>query len=124
MRPFNLDLWEAGEPVITRNGQKVEQLTKFDLGHKFMLAGVVDETFLLWEIDGSYFHDSEKSNFDLFHPDTRRFVLLVDDIKNGEVIPRGIVYYSHEAAIVAPSLSDFSKAKFLGVYELVKVEEP
>lgn len=120
MRPFNLDLWEAGEPVITRNGQKVEQLTKFDLDDKFILAGVVDDTLKVWSIDGKY-HDPV---FDLFHPDTRRFVLLVDDIKNGEVIPRGIVYYSHEAAIVAPSLSDFSKAKFLGVYELVKVEEP
>ena len=113
MRPFDFELWKAGEPVILRNGQKVEQLTKFDLSNKSMLAGVVDESFFLWEINGSYFSTDGQSNFDLVHPEKERWANIY---KHEDYECLGMVCYSLEEA----KLSANGRDNYIGTYKLVK----
>jgi hypothetical protein len=65
MEQFNLERALAGEPVITRDGREVTQLTKFDTIFCNPIFGVVDGRVESWFRDGSYTED-ETTSFDLF----------------------------------------------------------
>lgn len=66
MEKFNLERALAGEPVCTRSGKDVTQLTKFDTHENYPIVGVVDGCVKCWTIDGEYFDYSAKKPHDLF----------------------------------------------------------
>jgi len=64
MKQFNLEKALAGEPVVTRNGKKVTQLTLFEVDDKYPLSGVVDRSVICFTIEGEI--AIEENDFDLF----------------------------------------------------------
>jgi len=80
MKPFDLEKALAGKPVVTRDGNKVTQLTLFKTRRKQFLFGVVefddysnnyDNIIVTWDINGRYYNPydyikSNNDNFDLF----------------------------------------------------------
>lgn len=65
---FNLKNFLAGkyERFEASNRMKVTQLTYFPDGNPYVLAGVLKEDLLTWNIDGYYYNNDEESNLDLF----------------------------------------------------------
>lgn len=77
MKPFNLEDWKAGKPVITRNGDTVEQLTFFNTNDSsFKLAGVVLGILHRWNINGKFYCTELDSHLDLFHPEEEMWVAV------------------------------------------------
>lgn len=70
MRPFNLDLWKVGEPVITRDGRSVERLTYLEneAECEFKLMGVIDGDIHSWKVNGKHSKFEKDNDLDLFHP--------------------------------------------------------
>jgi len=66
MEKFDLERALAGEPVCTRDGREVAQLTKFDVKDKRCLVGVVDGMLLSWTYKGDCFGNGKESKYDLF----------------------------------------------------------
>lgn len=62
MKPFNLEKALAGEPVVTRDGRKVEQLTKLLVNGAIYLVGVwqsrTSSDMETWRSDGTEIEDS------------------------------------------------------------------
>jgi hypothetical protein len=65
MEQFNLERALAGEPVITRNGKEVKQLTRIDYDTDYVIFGVIDRELYRWTINGEYFVREEDGR-DLF----------------------------------------------------------
>ena len=65
-KQFNLAEALAGAKVVTRDGDEVTQLHKFDAVDEYCLIGVVNGTIQSWAIDGSYWSDVGSSTRDLF----------------------------------------------------------
>ena len=65
MKPFNLERVLAGDPVVTRQGGPVTQLTVFDTDEMDCIYGVVNRKVLSWCDSGQYFFGQENS-YDLF----------------------------------------------------------
>lgn len=55
--PFNLEKALTGEPVVTRDGKEVTQLTLFTVDSVYNLAGVVDGVLLRYTSEGEYLRD-------------------------------------------------------------------
>lgn len=73
MKPFNLEQALAGEPVVTRAGKPVTQLTKFDSNDSAMpLRGVTENKIQAWSSVGLY--SSGESRYDLFMATKKRTV--------------------------------------------------
>ncbi|HXK00725.1 MAG TPA: hypothetical protein VNF93_02425 [Buchnera sp. (in: enterobacteria)] len=70
MKPFDLEKALNGEPVITRNGYKVNQLKKYTVRCKKVIAGVIEDYNKIntWNIDGSFYRNQEDRR-DLFMED-------------------------------------------------------
>jgi len=75
MKPFNLDEALAGKPIITKDGQKVTELTRFSLTQKNCLIGVIDKTLYSWTIDGK-FTSRDESGMDLFMAPESKFLWI------------------------------------------------
>ena len=65
MKPFDLERALAGEPVVTRDGRPVTQLTLFEGIEGYCLFGVVDAAVRRWLI-GGYRNYGLNSSEDLF----------------------------------------------------------
>ena len=65
MKTFNLERALAGDPVITRAGEPVEQLHKFDTIENDCIFGVVEGEVYSWRIGGEFYKEGE-SDKDLF----------------------------------------------------------
>lgn len=68
MKPFNLDLALAGEPVITRNKNEVTQLHKFDvldLDAQELYAVIDDQQIESFYLNGQW-REKGESGYDLF----------------------------------------------------------
>jgi len=86
LKPFNLEEALANpERVITRDGRKVNQLTKFDIPQDFCLAGVIDDDFYTFTCDGSFDEDEER-DYDLFLLPQTKTVWVVITISIGNII--------------------------------------
>ena len=67
LEKFDLERALAGEPVITRDGREVTQLTLFNVENNiYPLYGVVNNTIVRWTSEGIYYKFSEKDDGDLF----------------------------------------------------------
>lgn len=66
MKPFDLQKALAGEPVVTRDGKPVTQITKFDANERrYCVAAVIDCEIETFSIDGK-FRIEDISQYDLF----------------------------------------------------------
>jgi hypothetical protein len=52
MEKFNLERALAGEPVCTRDGRDVTQLTYFKIYSNYQLWGVLNQVMYGWDLDG------------------------------------------------------------------------
>lgn len=66
MKPFDLEKALAGEPVVTRDGREVTQVTKFDLiDDVYMIHAVIYGDLESFTLNGEYSKGKE-SELDLF----------------------------------------------------------
>lgn len=92
MKPFDLEKALAGEPVITKEGKEVTQLTYFDTIERHCLYGVVDGEVYSWNIDGKIFIDPDlfmapkikKRWVNLYHTETGHVICSVPFESNFE----------------------------------------
>lgn len=66
-KPFNLEEALNGAKVVTRDGREVKQLTFFEDVKVFPLAGNAGDSLItVWNIDGTFMQNGDKSENDLF----------------------------------------------------------
>lgn len=65
MKPFNLERAIAGDPVQTKNGKPVSQLTAFNCIDKYNVIGVVDGEIDSWDEWGNSLLLVEPENYQL-----------------------------------------------------------
>lgn len=72
MKPFDLERALAGDPVVTRDGREVTQLTHFNVVDTTdPLVGVINGCLKSWKLKGTYFSE-DGSPADLFMKSIRR----------------------------------------------------
>jgi len=114
MRPFNLELWKAGEPVITRDGREVEQLTYFESKKgPFKLCGTLNGLLESWTIEGFFRACKSKTDDDLFHPEPEMWVNVYEG-KDRMITSR--IYTSKREA----EKSKIDEFTYIGTYKIVK----
>lgn len=115
MKPFNLELWKAGEPVITRDGSEVKELTYFEtMVSKYKLFGTTNGELHNWNDSGQHY-DNGTSRYDLFHPEPEMWVNL---FKTDYSRWTGRIFNTKkEAEEFAERESD---AKHIGTFKLVR----
>lgn len=100
MKPFDLEKALAGEPVVTRHGQPVTQVTKFDANSGYCIAAVVDGEIETFSLDGK-FRIEDTSRYDLFMATKtvkkEGWVVLYKNIDN-DVQALPLIYTSKEEA--------------------------
>lgn len=76
--PFEYPVKEGYE-VVTRDGRKAEQLTRFDgVSGNSPLCGVIDKVIEFWTENGKFLSSGEKSNADLFLRRVEKKVWVVE----------------------------------------------
>lgn len=107
MKPFNLERALAGDPVVTRDGEPVTQLTQFiGLDSEEALFGVQDKKVRRWFLDGKYIAD-DYSRLDLFMAPVKREGWLIvrspdeDGIRQtSDLYPSPDILYAHNPALI------------------------
>lgn len=67
LKPFNLEAALRGEPVVTRDGRPVTQVTKFDAPNDpNPVIAVIDGETQSFTLAGTYFGQSKETEYDLF----------------------------------------------------------
>jgi hypothetical protein len=119
MRPFNIDLWKAGEPVITRDGREVEELTYFESKKgPYKLCGTLNGLLESWTIDGFFQECKSESNDDLFHPEPEMWVNVYDR-KNG-LSQYGLLCGEIHRSKDEAEKNIVDRYVYIGTYKLVK----
>ena len=101
MKPFNLEKALAGEPVVTREGNPVTQLIKFEAKEErdgYVLYGVVNNKIFTFLDSGKYDRTFESHCFDLFMAEPERWINIHFDPKDGHIF-YGVVYQSETDAL-------------------------
>lgn len=114
MRPFDLKLWKAGEPVITRDGREVKELTYFRTKKGiWKVYGTVDGELNSWNDAGTLVSYRE-SHLDLFHPEPEMWVNVYQS--------KGGAYYTniYQSKEKAESCIALIGNNYIGTYKLVK----
>jgi hypothetical protein len=76
MKPFDLQKALAGEPVVTRGGKKVTQVTLFDVNNYFLLAAVIEGELFKFLENGKVNSSGVESQNDLFMAETGSWINL------------------------------------------------
>jgi hypothetical protein len=85
MKKFNLEKALAGEPVVTRDGQKVTQLTLFEINDQYPLRGVINMILLRFPKEGIFDLSLKNHPLDLFMaPEKKSVWVNVYEKENGE----------------------------------------
>lgn len=94
--PFDLQKALEGDPVVTRAGRKVKQITLFNVLNPYRVVGVVDGLIMSFQTDGQ---SSDSKHYDLFmEPKTH--------IVNGFEVPKPVTEPPAKAKIYyVPNLS-------------------
>jgi hypothetical protein len=103
MKPFNLEAALRGEPVATRDGRLVTQLTLFNIDDGFPLTGVIRKVRYHWTQDGKAMGDGATSGLDLFMDLVKRegWVNIIRDKSTGALLTGAWVFGSKELAEAA-----------------------
>jgi hypothetical protein len=99
--PFDLETaLKHPEKVVTRDGEKVTQLTKFEARTDYPLRGVIGDKLNDWSIEGVYYLNLGKNKNDLFLlPEVKTCYLNIYQLKsNGDFSVT--LHDSHEEAVV------------------------
>jgi len=117
MRPFNLELWKSGEPVITRMGTPVEQLTFFETrtSSEFKLVGTAKGDIYTWTVEGKQLLINE-SDFDLFHPEPEMWV----NVYEADTYQFLVGPFPEKEMAIERSGEPKNCTKYIGTYKLVK----
>lgn len=98
MKPFDLEAALAGAPVVTRHGDNVTQLVKFDaIRSTFILVGVVDGVIFMWDEEGRY-GPNDNSHFDLFMAPVKREGWINLYNRGASYLPPYYVYQTKQEA--------------------------
>ena len=101
MKPFDLEKALAGELVVTRDGNPVTQLIKFEAKEErdgYVLYGVVNNKIFTFLDSGKYDRTFESHCFDLFMAEPERWINIHFDPKDGHIF-YGVVYQSETDAL-------------------------
>jgi hypothetical protein len=104
MKPFNLEKALAGEPVVTRDGKPVTNLTLFPIKYEFPLYGVVEGDIRTYTKCGHRIADAtSQTDGDLFMAPVKRegWVNILRNQSHGLVIAGARVFESKEQAAEA-----------------------
>ena len=72
LKPFNLEKALAGEPVVTRDGKEVTQITFFDCEDVYPIVAVTNKIKRSFTVDGFFLESNAPHRFNLFmKPKTR-----------------------------------------------------
>lgn len=108
MKPFNLERALAGDPVVTRDGRPVTQLTLFAVNQDEPLVGICEGTIKRWYINGDYVPGSNgKSPQDLIMAPVKRegWIIVRSPDENGirktsDMYPSPDILYAHNPALI------------------------
>lgn len=101
MKPFDLAKALAGNPVITRDGKPVTQLTHFEgvSCRRESVFGLIDGKVSGWYENGDYYDNEEEHANDLFMaPKVKEGWINIYQTPSGEWRTYGPIYDSEEAA--------------------------
>lgn len=99
MKPFNLERALAGDPVMTRDGRPVTQLTFFKDAMGDTIAGILEGYIELWREDG-YYHTMDRGDKDLFMaPKTKEGWINIYQTTTGGWRAFGPVYGTEQEAV-------------------------
>lgn len=107
LKPFNLERALAGDPVVTRDGRPVTQLTYFRARNTtYKLIGVVDDDVESWSDRGETWSKGGITNSDLFMAPKTRTVWVNLYPSPCSAISGNFVYHeSEERADISASAS-------------------
>jgi tellurite resistance-related uncharacterized protein len=99
MKPFNLQKALAGEPVVTRDGNKVTEIHNFSTRHGEMTVfAIIEGCFLTFNNNGKHYSSEfVDSNFDLFMAEPEAWINIYYS-KVQEKIWNSVKYNSEEEA--------------------------
>lgn len=86
MKRFNLEAALRGEPVITRDGREVSQITLFDVKSKYNLCAVAGGILYQYDTDGKSYPALGDEDDDLFMASKKRIVWV-------NLYPNSYAYY-------------------------------
>lgn len=123
MKPFDLEKALAGEPVVTRDGRKVQQFKHFhsltDRANRTECIGaVLDGSVREWNLKGEYRSNylEDTSKYDLFMaPKQRTAWVNVYKQESGSLIAAAVPYTSEQAAKDAAAKSTMRLVQILPV---------
>lgn len=93
--PFDLEKALAGEPVITRDGREVTQVTLFECESRYPVYAVVDGAICSFTKTGSDYDNGQSSQYDLFmKPKTRVINGFEVPAPESESLEKGGEYYA------------------------------
>jgi hypothetical protein len=99
MEKFNLERALAGEPVCTRDGREVTQLTYFrETEDLFSVGAVLDKEVYLWQANGRFLQTKEDSKDLFIKPKENAIWINVYKNENGFLYTMGLDYSSEELA--------------------------
>jgi hypothetical protein len=99
MIAFNLERALAGEPVITRDGKEVTQLTKFDLTEtSYLIFGILENDVRRWTIEGKYLLGEEDRNDLFMKPEENAIWVNVYKRSDGRLFVDSCSFQSEAAA--------------------------
>lgn len=100
LKPFNLEAALAGEPVVTRDGQEVSQVTLFDCSGEFPLIAVVNDGVYSFTKQGRHYNCGQPSSLDLFMKQKTHIVNGFEVPEPAKTPPKGFENY------FVPSIQD------------------
>jgi hypothetical protein len=99
MKPFDLQKALAGEPVVTKNGQSVSQLTLFSLTKDdYCIYGVIEGRIQRWTLIGQYDFNHKNHDLDLFIGEREQWVNIHFNAKPQRFFG-GLIYESEADAL-------------------------
>lgn len=116
---FNLEKWQRGAKVTTRNGEPVEYLIHFPNVVGKMFAGLVDGgTLFTWYSNGNFLPDGEQSEFDLVVQEEEMWVYVFRSL--GTKVLSFKIYPSATDALAAYT-EKHSQKDLIGVFKLTEL---
>jgi hypothetical protein len=77
MKPFDLQKALAGEPVVTRDGDKVTEIHNFSTRHgEFTVFAIIEGGFLTFNKNGKHHAEFIDDDFDLFMAEPEQWINL------------------------------------------------
>lgn len=118
MKAFNLEKALAGEPVVTRNGRKVQEIHHFKMDKSEWCVGVViDGGFYSYCIDGTQMRPFEEDAMDLFMYTVKKTV-WVNIFEGSEAYGMSVGSYLYETEQEAMCQGQKSHRKLICTYRM------